>query len=281
MKTSSETLFPNFESFKVNFGPSHNNSFTLVNLNIRSLRKYWDEFRLLAESARKFVDAFILTEINVPQHWMSSVALQGYQCFSISRPRRSGGGIAVFVLDKYEVTRLESTFSHAESLSLNLSYTHSSLTLLGIYRPPCNSKSRFVIELEDVLRRHSSKEQFILAGDLNIDTLSTTDKTASDYLSALSCYGIDCTINAPTSESNLKGRLVSSCLDHINVRAPNHKIDSCIISQQLADHYFTACRIAGVSVSPLSNSRGQADHRKLVVKVTDEIKLDKMVRDHN
>lgn len=281
MNSPSDSSFSNFESFKANFGPNVNNSFTLVNLNIRSLRKYWDEFKLLAEAAKNFVDAFILTEINVPEPLLSCFALQGYHCYSITRPGRGGGGIAVFVTDRYGVTRMDSTFAHAECLPLKLSYPHSSLTLLAVYRPPNNSKPRFVLELEDVLQRHSSEEHFILGGDLNIDTLSSTNKTTSDYLSALSSYGLVCAINDPTRESTINGRLVSSCRDHINVRAPNCNIASCVISLQLADHYFTACPLTSLSSARLPNTRGQADRRQRVITVTDELNLDKLVGNHN
>lgn len=47
-----------FRAFKDSFGPNSELSFTVVNINIHSLCKYWDE---------NLVDVLVLTEINITE----------------------------------------------------------------------------------------------------------------------------------------------------------------------------------------------------------------------
>lgn len=85
--------FPSFRAFKDSFGPNSESDFTLVNINIRSLRKYWDEFKHIAEDATNFVDVFVLTEINIPESSTQFFAIKGYSAEFITRSHRRGVGL--------------------------------------------------------------------------------------------------------------------------------------------------------------------------------------------
>lgn len=50
-------------------------------------------------------------------------------------------------------------------------------------------------------------------------------------------------ICSPTREEYLGAKLVTSCIDHINDRAPFFRIDSGVIKHKLADHYFVRCHV--------------------------------------
>lgn len=96
MVPSAPLVFSNFDTFRSSFGPNSDSDFTLVNVNIRSLRKYWEEFKRLAEDANTYVDVFVLTEINVPDAILRLFVLKGFTAKFLTRELRRGGGIAVF-----------------------------------------------------------------------------------------------------------------------------------------------------------------------------------------
>lgn len=50
--------------------------------------------------------------------------------------------------------------------------------------------------------------------------------------------GIEIVITTPTREEIMAGRRVSSCIDHICIRAENTVVMSSVIKRKLADHYF-------------------------------------------
>lgn len=233
-----------FPSFKTTFGRTSLGDFTLVNINIRSIRQHGEELKAIAECLMDFVDAFVVTEINATEDFMRSFSLNGYTSRSTTRQNRRGGGIAVFVSSKFDTSPVDVTFVHAESLSIKIHSVNQDFLLLAIYRPPCNSAVRFVLELDDVLKRWSSVDQVFVAGDININILCPTKAMVSDYLSVLASCGFMSTIVAPTREEILNCRVVTSCLDHIAVRAANHFCTSCVVTQKLSDHYFVACRVA-------------------------------------
>lgn len=143
-----------------------------------------------------------------------------------------------FVNDKYTVSEVNVSFTHAEVFTLKLCSLHICLTLLAIYRPPNASVSRFILELKTVLKRFSCEETFCITGDLNTDILCPGKIQVSDYLSSLSAFGLENTITAFTREEVVSGQMKHSCLDHIAVRAPNHTLSSCVITQRLARPLF-------------------------------------------
>lgn len=233
-----------FTSFKKSFGRTKPGDFTLVNINIRSLRKYGEVLKTVAESLIDFIDAVVVTEINVSEDFLQIFSLNGYKSCSITRPNRRGGGIAISFSSKYDTSSVDVTFVHAECLAITIRCINYDLLLLAVYRPPCNSAARFVLELDDVLKRWSSVDQVFLAGDFRSNILCPTNAMVSDYLSVLASCGLTSTIVAPTRDEIFNGHFVTSCLNHIAVRAPNHSFTSCVISQRLSDHYFVACRVS-------------------------------------
>ncbi|CAN8019352.1 unnamed protein product [Ixodes persulcatus] len=67
------------------------------------------------------------------------------------------------------------------------------------------------------------------------------------------------------------GRLVVSCIDHINLRTCSQKVLSAVITQKLADHYFVGCRWFCDSPSPLNSVAGTK------ISVFDSSKFDGLV----
>lgn len=89
----------------------------------------------------------------------------------MARSDRRRGGISDFVIEKYVVSCVDVDLTHAECLCLKICFFQTTHTLLSIYRPPANSVSRFILELETVSKRFTHDEVFCLTGDLNIDIL--------------------------------------------------------------------------------------------------------------
>lgn len=105
--------------------------------------------------------------------------------------------------------------------------------LLRFYRSPSKNARLFFGELELALSASSSMQHLRVVGDPNIDIQNTTNTVVN------------------TSEE-LRTKLVSSCIDHICIRAPNFRMHSAVIHEKkLADHYFVGCRVTLNSASIL------------------------------
>lgn len=190
------------------------------------------------------MDVFVLTEISVQSDMLDRFTLPGYQSSFSLRDQRLGGGIAVYVKDTWCTNPFSVSFSSAECLGLEIVSDVSRISILAVYRPPSQNVLVFLDELKSTLTNLNLVDNFILVGDFNIDTLKPSRSSVCDYLTLLSTYGLECLVQAPTREEFLGGSLVSSCIDHINVRASDAEIRAAVISQKLADHYFVACQLS-------------------------------------
>lgn len=56
---------PDLSSFREVLCPHSGEAITLLHVNIRSLRKYWDQFSALVKNSCTDFDVLVLTEINV------------------------------------------------------------------------------------------------------------------------------------------------------------------------------------------------------------------------
>lgn len=260
--------FPEVKTF---FTTLKGNSIRLAHVNIRSIRKHWDQFCVLTSSLRSFFDAFILTEINVSSENFLGFCIPNFQAFSYTRQGRKGGGIAVFVKDAWTVSQLPVCFTQAEVLALRLSGPDQSLVLLSVYRPPCCNGRLFLAELDAAMSSFALDEHVCMLGDINIDTLRPTMRLVADYLDILSKWGMEDFIRKPTREEFLSGQLVTSCIDHINIRAGDLVAQSAIVETKLADHYFVCCSLTQLS-KPLS-----VTHARKVISVTDPRQFDRLV----
>lgn len=119
-------------------------------------------------------------------------------------------------------------------------------------------------------------DHVFLAGDFNINILCPTNATVSDYLSVLASCGFVSTIVASTREEILNGRIVTSCLDHIAIREPNHSCTSCVITQKLSDHYFVACRVS-VGTPPLRTQHKVGTTSEMQIPFVDRGRLDSLI----
>lgn len=260
---------PDCGSFHQVLGPTSEYSFTIIHVNIRSLRKHWEQFRVLVSDFNPPIDVFVLTEISISSSQGNQFVLNGYNELFHTRERSRGGGIAIYVKEKWLSTSLNVSFSHAESLAISISQSGFSLYLLTIYRPPSENVSLFLAELEVALKESRSEGQFCMVGDLNIDTLKPYKSNVCDYLTLLSEYGIESTISLPTREELLSGKLVASCIDHINTRSPDTTVKSAVITNKLSDHYFIGCRLQREVNERKEKARGCT-----FVSITDTVKFD-------
>lgn len=80
--------------------------------------------------------------------------------------------------------------------------------------------------------------------DININTLALSKSHVVDYLNLFVEVRVDCLIDSATSEECLLDKLVSTCIDQLNIRAPYALIRSIVIVQKSADHFIVACRCA-------------------------------------
>lgn len=178
----------------------------------------------------------------------------------------------MFVHERLKVLSFATKFTSAECVALKLSLPDADISLISLYRPSSENANLFLTELNDLLHSLSPNSLLCLTGDINIDTLSPSRPVVCEYINILSKWGVSPTINAYTREEYLGNKIVSSYLDHVNVRAPMASTDSSVIKCKVADHYIVGCHFAF-----LAPCRSRPNFHRL--NVLDIAKFDHLVAD--
>lgn len=172
---------PDFCLFKGELQLFYTRIVTVVAVNIRSVRKHWDQLLLIFENLDDCVDVYILTETNIPEAALQLFSINGFNEFFFTRPTGLGGGIGVFIRNSPITTKVPVHFSHAESIAFDINKSDVIVPLLTVHRPPPGSIYAFLGELKSYLNTSSAIKHICIIGDLNIDTLKTNVPLVCDY----------------------------------------------------------------------------------------------------
>lgn len=131
-----------FDKFNNDFSSNYNN-FSLIHLNIRSLYPKVDEFQAELNNLNYKFDVLCLTETWLNHSISNLVQIDGYTDFHVMREHGRGGGVCIYVLNKFNCKLLERFCFCEEFLECCfVEVTCDSIRfLIGvIYRPPDGNK---------------------------------------------------------------------------------------------------------------------------------------------
>lgn len=247
--------------------------FTIFHVNVRSIRRHWDEFCAHVTVIRDLADVFVLTEINIPEELTSKFSLHDYHEHFFTRKDKVGGGIAVFIKNDWISSVVDIGLTNAESLAIRICNQSFAVTLLAIYRPPHLNAKHFVEELRML---PFPRGHICMIGDINIDLIKNQKPVVVEYLNTLADAGIEAMISCPTRVEYLGASLVSSCLDHVNVRAENDDVIPFVVEHKLSDHFFVGCRFISRSLQSVHHSRAGSE-----IEIVDNQKLDLLLKEYD
>lgn len=229
-----------YEQFFKEGSSDNKNRLNILHLNIRSIKKHFDEFLFCASDVIGLLDVIIFSELNITEMEFSNsgslFTINGYGRLHFTRKNRRGGGILIFYKDTYRISLMNLAFSACESISFKLHLERESdILMLVVYRPPNTSSITFLEELEEHLSQFD-RQNIILVGDTNLD-LSKPDAVTAEYLNLMNGRGFTCKINTTTREEMRDGNLVSACIDHFFERLKDSTTRAAVVSTKISDHY--------------------------------------------
>lgn len=216
----------------------------IVHINICSIRKHFNQLKVLLHKTLNHLDVLCLTEINIRQDQVAMYTIDGFNMFSQTREKKRGGGILVYVKNNVQYSPLQNyNASTFELIHGHLVKNVYKAYLLVIYRPPHTNKSIFTKEVENIIRPLAMNTDIILVGDCNINLLeSALDSSANKYLNTLADLGLHCGIQDITREAVVGQKRVASCIDHVFMRNVSGGASAALaytLTSQVADHYLT------------------------------------------
>lgn len=206
--------------------------FKIISFNIRSHNHNFDNFIIALNRFEISFDVIILTECWLGQSPLIHT-IDGYSHHYTQKYTNQNGGVIVYIKDFWNATVSEPD-NNLDTNCLKISLPNNYI-IFAIYRSPNNSLSNFTTFLEEILEEHKNSPKIILAGDINIDILSSDSSSSnnmhSDYLCITAEHKLIPAITLPTR--------ATSCLDHIFIKS-NHQAVSIVCQTSVTDHDFTA-----------------------------------------
>ena len=220
-----------------NIDENQTDSLSVVNFNIRSYFKNFEEFQIVLDTTKFKHDIIILTETWARSNTSQLCTIPGYNAYHCYRPSRNGGGVSIFIKENLisEPMNLNISTNIIECLGVKVKGIDNNwVKILGVYRPQSGLITDFNEKLESILNEFSfCNNSSILAGDFNICILNEMSNNYSDDLfNMLQSKYFRPLILEPTRVSSNK----ASLLDHIWTNISN-KTYSVILKVDVTDHY--------------------------------------------
>ena len=218
------------QSITVNNPPKNN---FCLGLNIRSLRKHFDELLVELSEYKHLPHLILLTETWLTENDdLSNFNIAGYQPFE-SKPRTNGqlrGGVGIYVSNQLSMHPIHFE-TNLECLIMKILFNENDTKIICIlYRPDSVKINFFLDEFEKLLAfLHEQKHDIILFGDFNIDTLVESCDLWK-YKNVLNSYSLSIRNFLPTRVTATS----ATCLDHAITFFP---VNTKTIKMTISDHY--------------------------------------------
>lgn len=212
------------------------NSFSVINMNIRSLNRNFDKIVYLVKEF-----SFKIDVIGVSETWLREGnrllhSMPGYSFVSKPSSSRSGG-TGFFVREdlKYNIYNdLDIEIKDCEYLFINVELSKNQNILVGTFYRHCDINfSSFEKGFLEIINIFNNKNlNYLIGGDFNIDLTKTSMKHV-DYIENLLSYGCNQKIKEPTRFCKNDS---PSLLDHIYTNLTDSILQNCLIQRDVSDH---------------------------------------------
>ena len=232
-----------------------NNNLNIIHLNVRSILSdtKFEDFNVFISRSKVKWHVICLSESWLTDDMTPLRQLEGYTGYFKNRKDKTGGGVAIYVCNKYikHSSEIIINENRLETLFVKCQLSPSICFIIGqIYRPPSLENSVFMNELNSCLEivDQMNKTTF-LCGDFNTDLFALlTDNNCQEFFNSLASFGYLPTITKTTRFSENK----LSLIDNIFTNNFDFVTRSGIIYSDSSDHFpiFVSCAFQPTAQKP-------------------------------
>ena len=261
-----------FPSLRIN---TEQNDFSIFHLNIRSIKKFFGNFKLFLSSLNFNFSVICFSETWLDGETLSTsrslYELPNYKSIHQVRNYSKGGGVSIYI-NKSLNFKLRPDLSinsrDVESLSIEILFNKERNTLINVlYRPPKGVIEPFERFLKEILKKTKQNlKPFHIAGDFNLNILDY-DKCSKvhNFLNLLYENGMIPTINKPTRVT----RKTATAIDHILTNQfINVAFKTAIFKTDISDH-FPVCIIISSTEKLVENKHTYVYKRVITDEATE------------
>ena len=215
--------------------------FSIIHINCRSLRKNFYNIQNYLKQLNIKFDVIAITETWLFSLEHDNFQIEGYNSNFVSRDEKRGGGVCIYVNNKFKYKVIDSlslstginSNCSVDSLFIEIDNCKNKNIIIGcIYNPPNNNVMQFNEYLSSVLDKVSQKYCYI-CGDFNINLLNIEKHSLSNkFLDIFLENGYYPLITHPTRITSNTATLI----DNIYTNVLNKNISSGLFITDISDH---------------------------------------------
>ena len=232
-----------------NYLKSHRHEFTILSLNVQSIRAKFDQLSVVLSTL--YNEGLSFSLICFQETWLSEnddtaqFLLPGYSLVHQGKSCSEHGGLLTYIRDdfSYKISDKYNNASSWEGVFVDVfsEQLHKQIHIGNIYRPPKNnnnnqSKDIFIEEFSPVVDKFSKNmSRGVIVGDFNINLLQIQEREKfGDFFDLMCVNGFLPKITLPTRFA----RKSCSLIDQIFCRFPEPFItfSSGVIMSMISDH---------------------------------------------
>ena len=212
--------YKTFEKFRSQtLGTSKNASILVVHINIVTLNKNFDSFKLFLNQFPKTVDVICLSETRLTDRNVRFCDIAGYHFFYCNSKTRAGGS-AIYVTDNLkcqQLCQIKIKTSGCEDVWVKINHgKNESLVVGSVYRHPHNDNKSFEDAFVNVIKSFKANQNYVVLGDYNINyDKAMLSQATADYINHIASLGCIQLIDKPTRIS----QTANTEIDHIYVNS--------------------------------------------------------------
>ena len=249
------------------FNPSLKDVFSILSINIRSIRKNFNLLLLLLQSIKHKYSIITLCETWLFEGEEEMYHIPGYKMYSISRAHTNrSGGLIIYASDNLNTSPFESaTFINEsfDSLFIKIIIKNQEHSLGVIYRSPSVRISNFINHLDNMLLNKLPDDHTTICGDFNLNLLSPPSQTGIEFTSIINNKNLNAFITIPTRPGRINNE--GTLIDHI-WSTYNENVKSMVIDYPISDHFPTSAIITIPNVNSKINVSCRKFHNDRLVK---------------
>ena len=216
-------------------------SVSVLHLNIRSINKNFDNFKLFLSSLNYCFSIICFSEtwLNDRNVDNSNYKLPNYISIHQIRTHSRGGGVSIYIHKGFEFkirNDLSINCKDVESLGVELLHDKKKNNLFNVlYRPPNGQIETFENFLRHLFHENkNSIKNFHIAGSFNLNLLDHNEnKKVQNFLNIIHQNRMLPTINKPTRIT----RKSATAIDHITNNYIESSFKTAIIKSDISDHF--------------------------------------------
>ena len=235
-----------YDNFQFNvLSKKENTGLSIIHFNARSLNANFDHIKDCLCTLNIPFDVITISETWVEVEKTTDYEMLQYQAFHKVRSHKKGGGVAIYVNNRFDCTIVESKSmcieNNFECLTVELNMPKMKNVIIScVYRTPGARLDTFCESLETIISGMNVNKAIYICGDFNIDLLKnnihTSTKNVLDMMYSLGMYPL---ISKPTRVTSMSATLI----DNIFTNEMKYQVNSGVLISDISDHLpvFAIC----------------------------------------